>query len=132
MAITYTWKIDMMHTQSKLGVQNAVTEIHWSKTGTDETGATGRYPGCTKFNLEEIAALSASGNFTPLNSLTETQVLTWIQATITDGIWLSSTLRFKPRLTKVKLQRLLHHSTQKISLGQLINLWHFPITQLFL
>ena len=84
MAITYTWKIDMMHTQSKLGVQNAVTEIHWSKTGTDETEATGRYPGCTKFNLEEIAALSASGNFTPLNSLTETQVLTWIQATISD------------------------------------------------
>ena len=84
MAITYTWKIDMMHTQSKLGVQNAVTEIHWSKTGTDETGATGRYPGCTKFNLEEIAALSASGNFTPLNSLTETQVLTLIQATISD------------------------------------------------
>jgi hypothetical protein len=67
-----------------LGVQNAVTEIHWSKTGTDETEATGRYPGCTKFNLEEIAALNASGNFTPLNSLTETQVLTWIQATISD------------------------------------------------
>jgi len=84
MAITYTWKIDMMHTQSKLGVQNAVTEVHWSKTGTDETGTTGRYPGCTKFSLEETAALSASGNFTPLNSLTEQQVLTWIQATISD------------------------------------------------
>jgi hypothetical protein len=84
MAITYTWKIDMMHTQSKMGVENAVTEIHWSKTGTDATGSTGRYPGCTKFNLEEIAALSASGNFTPLNSLTEAQVLNWIQATITD------------------------------------------------
>lgn len=84
MAITYTWKIDMMHTQSKLGVQNAVTEVHWSKTGTDETGATGRYPGCTKFNLEETAALSISGNFTPLENLTEAQVLTWIQATISD------------------------------------------------
>jgi hypothetical protein len=83
MAITYTWKIDMMHTQSKLGVQNAVTEIHWSKTGTDETGATGRYPGCTKFNLEEIAALNISGNFTPLENLTEAQVITWVQSTIT-------------------------------------------------
>lgn len=84
MAITYTWKIDMMHTQSKLGVQNAVTEIHWSKTGTDETGSTGRYPGCTKFSIEEIAALSVSGNFTPLNGLTEAQVIGWIQATLTE------------------------------------------------
>jgi hypothetical protein len=83
MAITYTWKIDMMHTQSKMGVENAVTEIHWSKTGTDATGSTGRYPGCTKFSLEETAALNATGNFTPLNNLTETQVLTWIQSTIT-------------------------------------------------
>jgi hypothetical protein len=84
MAITYTWKIDMMHTQSLPILQNAVTEIHWSKTGTDDSGATGRYPGCTKFNLDEAIALNSSGGFTALQNLTETQVLTWIQSSITD------------------------------------------------
>jgi hypothetical protein len=83
MAITYTWKIDMMHTQSKLGLQNAVTEIHWSKTGADENGASGRYPGCTKFKFEDIVALNASGNFAALNSLTESKVIGWIKDTIT-------------------------------------------------
>ena len=83
MAITYTWKIDMMHTQSKLGVQNAVTEVHWSKTGTDETGAKGRYPGCTKFALQQIVESNTSGNFTTFENLTEEQVIGWIQTTIT-------------------------------------------------
>jgi hypothetical protein len=84
MAITYTWKIDMMHTQSKLGMQNAVTEIHWSKTGTDETGATGRYPGCTKFRLIDIGAKRAAGQFVPLEDITEEQVIEWIQSEITE------------------------------------------------
>jgi hypothetical protein len=83
MAITYTWKIDLMHTQSKLGLQNAVTEIHWSKTGTDENGTIGRYAGCTKFKIEDIVALNTAGNFTSLNSLTESKVLGWIKDTIT-------------------------------------------------
>jgi hypothetical protein len=83
MAITYTWKIDMMHTQSKLGMQNAVTEIHWSKTGTDETGTTGRYPGCSKFSIQDIASKKLQGNFIPFNELTEAQVIEWVQSDIT-------------------------------------------------
>ena len=79
MAITYTWKIDMMHTQSRAGLTDAVTEIHWSKTGTDSDNISGRYPGCSKFKIENIA----DSGFTPLSSLTQAQVLQWIQSSLT-------------------------------------------------
>jgi hypothetical protein len=85
MAITYSWKIDMMHTQSKFGVQSGITEIHWSKSGTDENGLIGRYPGCTKFTIEEIARKKEEGNFTEFTSLTEAQVIAWIQSEIVES-----------------------------------------------
>ena len=85
MAITYSWKIDMMHTQSKFGVQNGITEIHWSKSGTDENGLIGRYPGCTKFTIEEIARKRDEGNFAEFTSLTEAQVIAWIQSGIIES-----------------------------------------------
>lgn len=95
MAITYTWKIDMMHTQSKLGVQNAVTEVHWSKTGTDETGVTGRFPGCTKFSIDELVAKKMAGNFVSFSSLTEAQVIEWVQSKIdeTDTAFINSQIQ---------------------------------------
>jgi hypothetical protein len=85
MAITYSWKIDMMHTQSKFGVQSGITEIHWSKHGVDENGVIGRYPGCTKFTIEEIAAKRNQGNFTEFSNLTEAQVIGWIQSGIIES-----------------------------------------------
>lgn len=80
MAITYTWNIDMMHTASKAGLTNAVNEIHWSKTGTNENGIAGRYPGVTRFNVSAIA----DSGFTPLNQLTEAQVLEWIKSDLSE------------------------------------------------
>ena len=76
MAITYTWKIDMLHTTVKPGVGDAVTEIHWSKTGIDENGISGRHPGVTKFIMPEIP----TEGFIPLNQLSEDQVLNWIKS----------------------------------------------------
>lgn len=84
MATTYTWKIDIMHTQTTWWNEKVVTEIHWSKHGVDDDGITGRYPDCTKFKLDCITELNDSGGFTPLTNLTEAQVLTWIQNTITE------------------------------------------------
>jgi hypothetical protein len=107
MAITYTWKIDMMHTQSLPILQNAITEIHWSKTGTDETGAAGRYPGCTKFNLDDTITLNSSGGFTPLANLNEAQVLTWIQNSITED-----DMHFIDRQIQLSID---HQKTPKIS-----------------
>ena len=80
MATTYTWKIDMMHTASKAGLTNAVTVIHWSKTGTNENGIAGRYPGVTRFNVSTID----SGGFTPLNQLTEAQVIEWVKSDLSE------------------------------------------------
>ena len=80
MATTYTWKIDMMHTASGAGLTNAVNEIHWSKTGTNENGVAGRYPGVTRFNVSAIA----DSGFTPLNQLTEAQVLEWVKSDLSE------------------------------------------------
>jgi hypothetical protein len=80
MALTYTWKIDMMHTASKAGLVNAVTEIHWSKTGTNDGGISGRYPGVTRY---DVSAIADSG-FTPLAQLTEEQVLDWVRSGLSD------------------------------------------------
>ncbi len=80
MAITYTWNIDMMHTASAAGLTNAVNEIHWSKTGTNENGVAGRYPGVTRFNVSAIA----DSGFTPLNQLTKAQVLEWIKSDLSE------------------------------------------------
>jgi hypothetical protein len=85
MAITYTWKIDMIHTQSKSGFENGVTEIHWSKTGTDETGVKGRYPGYTKYSVDELVAKKEAGSFVAFNTLTEAQVIEWVQNGISRG-----------------------------------------------
>jgi hypothetical protein len=107
MATTYTWKIDMMHTQTTSAVENAITEIHWSKHGVDEDGVTGRYPDCTKFKLDDITELNASGGFTPLTNLTEAQVLTWIQNSITED-----DMQFIDMQIKLSID---HQKTPKIS-----------------
>ena len=80
MATTYTWNIDMMHTASKAGLADAVTVIHWSKTGTNENGIAGRYPGVTRYN---VSAIDSSG-FTPLNQLTEEQVIEWVKSDLSE------------------------------------------------
>lgn len=84
MTITYTWKIDMLHTKDVDNVIGAITDIHWSKHALTDTGISARHPGVSKFNIEMTKTLAENGNFTLLNELTENQVLVWIQNSLTD------------------------------------------------
>lgn len=80
--MTYTWKIDMIHSASRGEITDYVTEIHWSKTGVDENGITGRWPGMTRFTFEDAQTAKTSGVFTPLSELSEQQVIDWVRSTL--------------------------------------------------
>jgi hypothetical protein len=70
----------MLHTSTNSNLADAVTEIHWSKIGTDENGIVGRYPGVTKFKVDDISL----NEFTPLKSLKEDQVLNWVKNSLSE------------------------------------------------
>lgn len=82
MAITYTWKIDLIHTGKRGEVNDMVTEVHWSKTGVDENGVKGRFPYFTKYTAKHAQAAIDAGTFTSLNELTEEKVLEWVRSTL--------------------------------------------------
>ena len=84
MAITYTWKVDMIHLTSAAGITDAVAEVHWSKTGVNENGVKGRYPGVSKYTTQHAQAAIDAGSFIPFNQLTEEKVLDWVRATLSD------------------------------------------------
>jgi hypothetical protein len=82
MAITYTWKIDMIHTGTRGPIEDMVTEVHWSKTGVDDNGIGGRFPHMTRYTQSHAQAAIDAGTFTPFNALTEEQVLDWVRSTL--------------------------------------------------
>ena len=73
-----------MHTSNEGAVNGAVTEIHWSKHGLHSNGIKTRIPGMTKFKISDITKLQESGNFTPLSQLSEAQVISWIQSSLSE------------------------------------------------
>ena len=77
--MTYTWKVNSMRTADVNGVQDAVIQTYWTKTGTSEDGSTGSFMGATPFSKDSIDP----EKFVPFAELTEEIVLGWIQATIT-------------------------------------------------
>jgi hypothetical protein len=82
MTITYTWKVTGVKTKTEDGNQDAVVQTYWTKTGTDENGNTGTFSGATPFTSLNMPAGST---FVPFAELTETIVLSWIQAIVTGG-----------------------------------------------
>jgi len=77
MAINYTWSVISLEKQNHENVQDAVCNVHWVRTGTDDTDnvAYGMM-GATRFNMSDVDP----NNFTPFANLTEQQVVTWIEA----------------------------------------------------
>lgn len=80
MAFTYEWKIKAIKTladpSSKL--DGAIVQTQWQCIGTDENGISGTFDGATPFNPDDIDP----DNFTPYETLTEAQVLAWIQGEV--------------------------------------------------
>lgn len=80
MAITYTWKITEIHTKNSANTIGIIVQTRWEKIGTDENGNTGTFIGSTPFNFNPT---TQNSTFTPLEQLSEIEVLTWIQAVVT-------------------------------------------------
>ena len=88
MGITYTWKVTGLKTKNVTNTEgvtlaDAVIQTQWEITGTDEHGHKGIFAGAAPLSAENVP----EANFIPLSSLTEAQVLTWIQAIVTDHYW---------------------------------------------
>lgn len=76
MAYSYEWKIDKIFTKKQHGtLRNVVSKIEWHVTGTDSDGYSGDHYGATSFRDRHID----SNNISPLSSLTEEQMVSWIR-----------------------------------------------------
>lgn len=75
MAITYTRQLLSLKTKNSNDLQNAIVEVNWEKTGTNEDGLAGTVSGKTVFDMSTIN----HDNFTALDDLTEEMVLGWIE-----------------------------------------------------
>ena len=76
--MVYTWEVTDMKTIDTDGVENAVIQTYWKKTGTDDKGAQGTFSGATPFKASSIDP----ADFIPYDQLTEEIVLGWIQAVV--------------------------------------------------
>lgn len=78
MGLTYTWKLEGLKKQNSNDFDNVIIGTRWKVTGTDEDGVHGSFIGATPFDLSTVDP----NNFTPYESLTEEQVLTWVKNTV--------------------------------------------------
>lgn len=74
----YTWKIKQLTKQHSGDLENVIVGTRWEVTGTDADGYAGTFSGATPFELNTVDPSS----FTPYESLTEAQVLAWIQSSV--------------------------------------------------
>jgi hypothetical protein len=80
MSLTYTWSIKSLKKQDDPSTElnDIIVQTYWECTGTDENGNSGTFNGATPFEPDQVDA----ANFTAYESLTEAQVLGWIQAVV--------------------------------------------------
>ena len=78
MALTYTWALKSLKKADVNDLSSVIVQTYWTCTGTDEDGDDGIFNGATPFKSEDVDMT----NFTSYENLTETQVLSWIQASV--------------------------------------------------
>lgn len=88
MAITYTWNITQIKVKDVVNLEgatlsNAIVQTYWKVTGVDEHGHEGVFAGATPLSADNVPEAS----FIPLASLTQTQVLGWVQAYVMANYW---------------------------------------------
>lgn len=75
MATTYTFKVTQLEMAPSLdGLTDVVTRVRYNYLGVDSAGVSGSFAGATPMPQP------TSGSFTPLASLTEADVITWLEA----------------------------------------------------
>lgn len=78
MSLTYTWKLTALKKTTSGNLSNVIVGTRWECTGADEDGDSGVFAGATPFNLADVDP----NNFISYETLTESQVLSWIQAVV--------------------------------------------------
>lgn len=78
--LTIEWKLTglVKSTDPSHNLSNVIIGTRWTLTGTDGDGSVGTFIGATPFDLSTVDP----NNFTPYESLTETQVLEWVKTTV--------------------------------------------------
>lgn len=105
MALTYTWKLTGLTKSNppSLSVSNVIIGTRWEVVGTDEDGNEGKFSGATPFDLSTVDP----NNFTPFDSLTESQVLGWIQTKVSSsaaGYWDHISGKIQEQIDKIAMQ----------------------------
>ena len=102
MSLEYVWKLKSLKKATSTDVTDAIIGTQWKLTGTDADGISGEFDGATPFKLSEINPEV----FTPFSELTESQVLGWIQSTVTgsDGYWSHINERINKQIEDKKIE----------------------------
>lgn len=79
--MNYTWRIIKLGLSDQLNqdgilFENAVVQVQWKIIAEDADGVQSSYVGNTSLNANSISA----NQFVPLNDVTSSQVISWIQA----------------------------------------------------
>lgn len=78
MSIIYEWEITGICTKTEGSNIDSVVEVNWIKRGIDTEGNVGEFTGTTP-----LTSLGSS-SFTSFSSLTETNVLEWVQNAVSE------------------------------------------------
>lgn len=79
MSISYTWSINQLECYPTYESQtDVVFKVQWSYRGVNQNGV-----GSSRGGITDVT-YTAGAPFTPYAELTETQVLNWVLATVTD------------------------------------------------
>lgn len=77
----FTWKIlNMEAIMSYNDLTDVVRTVFWQLEGHDDDNKYGRHWGIQQLHIDDID----SSSYTPYNSLTEAQVITWVKAALNE------------------------------------------------
>lgn len=96
MAINYSWSINSFRKRTAGGFTDAVFDVHWTYTGTDENNHFAVINGATSFPTETLTE-----PFIQYSDLTEQMILGWVQATINSNTLENMQLRITKDITLV-------------------------------
>jgi hypothetical protein len=98
----FVWKITGIRKANTSDISNIIIGTNWSVTATDtDCDLEGTFTGATPFGLATVDP----DNFTPYESLTESQVLSWIQTSVSSsatGYWDHITERIQKQIDEKK------------------------------
>lgn len=75
--LSFAWAVDSVKVKNENGNSNAVIQTYWTLAATDNANNTGTFKGATPFTT-----VGMSGDFKAFESLTEADVITWIQGQV--------------------------------------------------